>query len=212
MADKPLCGADKKQTEGTCENIAGFRTDHPGSGRCYLHGGRSPIKHGMYSKIEHSRLGELVAAHRENPDPFNLLPELALLRAILEDLVERWESIYGPDGALLAWHESYKLGEMSSPKPRQLPDFASLSSVADRVGGMVERIQRLRREQSLSVVTLHRVVEQLGAEVVEAIRDVGCDQDTTARLLEVIEGRWARVAVEPVGPSGRGASPRESGT
>lgn len=41
--------------QGFCANIAGFRTDHKGEGRCYLHGGISkgagrPIEHGLYAK------------------------------------------------------------------------------------------------------------------------------------------------------------------
>lgn len=37
--DRPKCGAKKRQTEGTCERPAGWGTDHPGTGRCKLHGG-----------------------------------------------------------------------------------------------------------------------------------------------------------------------------
>lgn len=33
------CNANVKQGEGYCANRAGFRTDHVGDGRCYLHGG-----------------------------------------------------------------------------------------------------------------------------------------------------------------------------
>lgn len=46
------------QDVGYCKNKAGFRTDHVGDGRCYLHGGvvkeddgrGRPIEHGMYAK------------------------------------------------------------------------------------------------------------------------------------------------------------------
>jgi len=42
--------------EAYCANIAGFRTDHKGEGRCYLHGGCTPSgltnaeTHGLYTK------------------------------------------------------------------------------------------------------------------------------------------------------------------
>lgn len=36
------CGAKKRQGEGRCGQAAGRGTDHPGVGRCKLHGGRSP--------------------------------------------------------------------------------------------------------------------------------------------------------------------------
>lgn len=39
MAKGPLCGGNRRQSEGTCERPAGWGTDHPGYGRCKLHGG-----------------------------------------------------------------------------------------------------------------------------------------------------------------------------
>jgi hypothetical protein len=62
-----LCGAEVRsytvpdewdQDVGYCENKAGFRTDHVGEGKCYLHGGGSKTankgnnhaeKHGLYA-------------------------------------------------------------------------------------------------------------------------------------------------------------------
>jgi Zn-dependent oligopeptidase len=37
-----LCGADKRQGEGTCGQPAGWGTPHPGTGQCKLHGGCMP--------------------------------------------------------------------------------------------------------------------------------------------------------------------------
>lgn len=37
-----LCGGKKKQGGGTCTQRAGWGTDHPGVGRCKLHGGCTP--------------------------------------------------------------------------------------------------------------------------------------------------------------------------
>lgn len=36
---KPKCGARKRQGEGNCTRPAGWGTDHPGTGKCKLHGG-----------------------------------------------------------------------------------------------------------------------------------------------------------------------------
>lgn len=52
------CGANVKNGTGYCANPAGFKTDHVGEGRCYLHGGCSTgapegtanaEKHGLHS-------------------------------------------------------------------------------------------------------------------------------------------------------------------
>jgi len=59
------CGATSKRTGEPCKYLKGHRTNHPGEGRCYLHGGRSTgaktaegIKnnrnrktHGLYSTV-----------------------------------------------------------------------------------------------------------------------------------------------------------------
>ena len=56
------CGA-KTRTGGRCKYKAGYKTDHVGTGRCHLHGGRTKgagapkgnkngLKHGRYSKAK----------------------------------------------------------------------------------------------------------------------------------------------------------------
>ena len=37
----PRCGATRKGAHTPCQQAAGVRTDHPGFGRCWLHGGRT---------------------------------------------------------------------------------------------------------------------------------------------------------------------------
>lgn len=98
------CGAKKKRTPGHCSKSAGWRTDHPGQGKCYLHGGATPIKSGRYSTITRPRVRELIEKHEADADPLNVLPELAAARALFEDFVERYD--HWRD-ALLAWHKSY---------------------------------------------------------------------------------------------------------
>jgi hypothetical protein len=112
VTTKALCGAHGKQKQRPCRNRAGFRTDHVGSGRCYLHGGRNPVKHGLRSRsmlgpgegVLRTEIRKLAEEHANNPDPLNLLPELAMLRALAENYIDRYEAFRD---ALLAWHESY---------------------------------------------------------------------------------------------------------
>lgn len=69
---KPRCGA-KTRRGGKCTQPRGHRTDHPGFGNCWLHGGRSPngAKHAQreQAEVELARLG----VPRGNGDPFALL-------------------------------------------------------------------------------------------------------------------------------------------
>lgn len=106
------CGALTKSRK-PCGQQAGARTPHPGQGRCYLHGGLTPIKHGRYSSIKHERLRALIEAHASDPDPLNILPELAAARALFQDYLERYEE---HTAALLAWHTDWQATRRPIPE------------------------------------------------------------------------------------------------
>lgn len=113
-AETPRCGA-KTRSGGTCRQIRGARTDHVGQGKCWLHGGRSPIKHGRYSTITRERIRDLITQHEADPDPLNVLPEIAALRALFQDFVERYDTF---TEALLAWHASFELQQRPLPEDK----------------------------------------------------------------------------------------------
>jgi hypothetical protein len=97
------CGA-RTRGGGHCRKGSGWGTDHPGQGRCKLHGGATPIKHGRYSSIQRPALRQLIEKHEADPDPLNVLPELAAARALFQDFIERYDTWRE---AVLAWHASY---------------------------------------------------------------------------------------------------------
>jgi hypothetical protein len=105
------CGANLKKG-GTCQNRAGQRTDHEGSGKCWLHGGRGGrrIKHGKYSRYGVIKAEDAKAyrAHLEaDPDPYDLLPDLIQLRVLVVDYCNRYNEM---QDALEAWHASFDNG------------------------------------------------------------------------------------------------------
>jgi hypothetical protein len=67
------CGANGKRGGGPCRHAKGFRTDHPGSGSCYLHGGatESGRKHAAIERA--AKAAELLGHPVGNGDPFDLL-------------------------------------------------------------------------------------------------------------------------------------------
>lgn len=91
-----------------CRSRAGAGTDHTGSGRCKLHGGSKPVTHGQERRdpnVQSTRIHELLTKHLENEDPLNVLRELALARALLEDWVARYETYVA---ALTAWYDTWE--------------------------------------------------------------------------------------------------------
>ena len=85
------CNARKRQGEGLCAQRAGWGTDHPGEGRCKLHGGCNPIKHGYYSTVTHQPIRELLDKHAETEKAvaLDMRGELALARAVLEAMLAK---------------------------------------------------------------------------------------------------------------------------
>lgn len=109
-----ICAA--KTRKGTpCSKRAGWRTPHVGIGRCYLHGGLTPIKHGRYSTLKSERVRDLIEHHERDTDPLNILPEIAALRALFQEFIERYED---NTAALLAWHASWQATRRPLPEEK----------------------------------------------------------------------------------------------
>lgn len=118
VPQKPACGA--KTRPGAkypeCRQWAGWGTDHPGQGRCKLHGGKSLVTHGRYSQIKRDSLRILIGAYEADPDPLNIMPELATARALFVDHINRYAEY---TEALLGWYASWT-GQAPPPDPRAL--------------------------------------------------------------------------------------------
>lgn len=100
------CRGWNAKREKYCGARAGRGTDHKGVGRCKNHGGANPVKHRRYSKIEAPKIRELIDELEADPDPLNVLPDLATARALFVDFVNRyhenremflaWWAVYSP--------------------------------------------------------------------------------------------------------------------
>jgi hypothetical protein len=228
----PKCGATNRHGKA-CQHPAGWGTNHPGEGRCKNHGGSTQIAHGRYSSINRPRIRDLLERHQADPDPLNLLPELALLRALIGDFIERYDA---QTEALIAWHasfgpafdeqvkkwreelaqwveecESQGYESASDPpkppdpalflsKPRQVVDILTVGQFIGQIGTLADRIHKLRSEGSITLATLDRTLEQLGAEVVNAAQEVIRDTATRSALLTAIERRWGTLRVDTAQP------------
>jgi len=89
------CGAKSKSTGAACKLPAGYGTSHLGTGRCKFHGGKTPsgpdsvhFKHGRYAEAFKNQFAQHYAAALTDEQPLDLLPELAMQRAMLTRYVE----------------------------------------------------------------------------------------------------------------------------
>lgn len=183
------CGA-KTRSGGPCKSRA------MPNGRCRMHGGKAgrPITHGRYSKISRPRIAELLAEQEQDPDPLNILPEIRLLRALIQDYIERYDKM---TSALLAWHASFGQETETAKKPRQVPDILAVGKFISDIGRLAQTMHRRQQEGSISLATLDRVVEQLGVEVAMALQETLPDEALRTQVLESIERRWGTIRLEP---------------
>lgn len=129
-----LCNAHRRNGE-LCRNKAGFRTPHPGEGRCYLHGGCSPrgmahpsFKHGQHSAYL-SVVSDSVADKLDmlaDYDPLDLTNEAQLLRALLLDTLDNKRSGLAPS------------------------DIAQVSDMVERISRVVEKATRIRNDTAVT--------------------------------------------------------------
>ena len=163
----PICGAQKRQGEGVCTRPAGWGTDHPGEGRCKLHGGKNPIRHGRYSTVKRERIRELIEQYEADPDPLDMGGELAACRALFQDFIERYDEYRE---ALVAWHASFD-GEKPSSKPRQILDIADAHRILAEITRIVKRIEDVRASSAISRSDFYRVMTEMGRVVDLAVTD-----------------------------------------
>jgi hypothetical protein len=157
----PTCAA--KTRRGTlCSKAAGWRTPHPGQGRCYLHGGKTPIKHGRYSTITRTRIRDLIEQHEADADPLNIFPEIAALRALFQEFIERYDE---HTEALLAWHASWQLTRRPLPEDK-LMAFEAI--VAEWEISLAEMGEAATEKQTSDAAAARKFIQILRGEDLEA--------------------------------------------
>lgn len=163
-----ICGAATRhnhdRNKGFCQLPAGHQTDHPGQGRCKFHGGSVPRKHGRYSKIKSKPLQTLVEAHETDPEPLDLLPDLAVARALLEDAM------------------NHLAKGKSSTHAVQVEIIRKLLST---IASIVSKIETIRSENAIARADFLRIMSEMGRVVETYVHD--------PEVLESIHGGWLAI-------------------
>jgi hypothetical protein len=183
------CGAHARQTGGPCHQWKGFRTAHPGSGRCWLHGGRSPTgeKHAAVEVAERAvaKLGMPVGSG----DPFKLLAKavshaegyLEATAQVVRDAAEPAADA-APRVGLEVAAELYEAAIRTAARTGKA---AVDADVADRLAALDERAETL----------LLRFVRELLAKVAPPARRPALEAWASSRLAELAAEYERPVAV-----------------
>lgn len=179
-----VCGA--KTRAGTpCRQKAGWGTDHVGQGRCKLHGGKKPTRHGRYSTIRHESVRELAEKMAAEADPLDTRPELALLRALLHDWIDRYHEL---TDALFAWNQAeYRQAEEEGRKarPKQIPEIQDVRPLLAEISKIVARIEKARAQNAISRPELMRLMQEMARVVEHHVHDENTLQAIKEGWLEI---------------------------
>ena len=116
------------------------------NGRCRMHGGTNPgrpLVHGRYSLAHRATLAGKVQQFLDDPRPGDLTAELALMRALLQDYLDRY-----PDG-----------------KDLTITEIGHVVGMVEAISRLVERIARIMNQTALTAVE----VSLLQARIVDLL-------------------------------------------
>lgn len=150
------CGAHGRQRNRPCGLPAGFRTDHPGIGRCHLHGGKNPIKTGLYSSVVREQNAALVEQLAKSPDLTSLDKEIALVRVLLHEFAERTKE------AMEKMADGDKVGA-------ELARIEGMGLQIERLSQIIVRKVQIETAQStkLTPAAINAVVDIIGGIIVQ---------------------------------------------
>ena len=157
--DIARCGALNRQGR-PCRNPAGKGTTHLGLGRCRNHGGVSQVIHGRRARtpalrhhyaITSPELGELVAQYQSDPDPLNVLHEIAVLRALIHRAIEAIDESQTPPG--------------KRSLERSIPDLI------EHLSRVVSRVEKARARRSISEEEFVLLFRRVALVVKHHVRD-----------------------------------------
>ena len=187
-----MCGAQlRRQQPGIlCHNPKGFQTPHLGDGRCWLHGGLTPIKHGLTSLVKHGRLKDMLESMREvEHNLMDLTPEVEMIRALVLDYLNRYDDFVDQ---LETWYNALDADRADNglpPVPRRIPDLESAGQLLEQTTRMVERMHKMKREGSITLDMFRGIMSQMGMTVAKHVNDPS--------TLDKIEAEWSQIMVDP---------------
>jgi hypothetical protein len=172
-----LCGARKKQGEGTCRLVAGHGTDHPGVGACKFHGGSTTAHRLAAARVTAAAQAAKLGAEAA------LTPAAALTWAI--------ELVGGEARFRQAKVAELEAGQIEGD--RLHPLAVALSQTAERLA----RVSKLGVDADLEGKRLALdalVLDRISGAIAAAITDAGLSAEDTDRLKAALGDRFRELA------------------
>lgn len=191
----PTCGAKTKQGH-PCKNPAGWKTKHPGEGRCKFHGGIFKLTTGASTQLKDpkniARVGvdnlrhlAMVVANTENGAKLvkeDIDAEIRTLRTL--KAAHEIELFYelGPDGKLLPRTEEEILKMVRAGNTA----MTNVVEIANRIGGLLAKKARIKfQESAFTAEDVTKLFMKIGRIIQKYVRDPG-DQEALWEEIEAV--------------------------
>lgn len=157
-----ICGA-KTRNDTPCQREAGWGTNHFGEGKCRLHGGATPVKHGLYSKYSRHTLAETVQSLLDDPELVNMRQQIAFKQALLLDRLSQLQS---------------GMSEF---------DMRFLADLSEKVSRDIERLNKIEHGEKyvLQIGEVQAIVQQITLIVHQEITDDRVVERIATRLQQL---------------------------
>ncbi|MDT7042681.1 hypothetical protein [Candidatus Nitronereus thalassa] len=174
---KPKCGAKSKSTQQPCKNLAGFRTDHFGVGRCFMHGGKTPIKSGIYSTVVQNQWHNIYQDMLDQKETLaSINDEIAFLRVCAMQTASGAEALLDSDQRKKACELGLELGILDSYTDR----IRVLTEILERITRAVKR--KVEIEQGIAI----RLTPAQLTQFIEAFKTVVTRHVTNMKVVTAI--------------------------
>lgn len=180
------CGAKKRKSDPStvCMNVAGFKTTHVGVGRCHLHGGSTPVKHGLYSKhVQSQVLSEAIDEIRLDPALGALDDELSVVKALLQSRLDLYsEQLQDHERAMTLVREGVETDQHVPPAP-SLDDLVKLIDAINRLAGTNFNM-KFARKYSIPITELEALLGQIASLFMSLCDRYGIGDDAKREFAE----------------------------
>jgi hypothetical protein len=153
----------KTRSGSQCNRPAGWGTQHVGIGRCKMHGGASPIKHGLYSKYSVHKLAQAVQSLVNDPELVNLRQQIAFKQALILD----------------------RLNQLGTEMTQD--DLRFLADLSEKVARDIERLNKIEHGEKyvLQVAEVQAVVQQITLIIHQEVSDEHVIERVAERLQQL---------------------------
>jgi len=162
------CNARTMTEEGYCKHRAGFRTEHPNKGRCYLHDSPGNLEVSMQtstSMVERIKptLRERIERIKRDPTTRTLENELSILKAVMAEVLGEL------DDDPKQWLESTSKKEYREQEKR-IDKIMKLNEQINKTYTNIQQTEE-RQKRLMNITQLMAIIKQISSAINDICRD-----------------------------------------